>query len=206
MCNTRHNNVFPLPRSWTSLYASYFLPSTWKLWNSLLPEIKDYPSLSILKSRLTSRVDHDNVPKYYYYGPRLTQILHAHLRMRSSSLNEHLYIKNIINNPNCLCGEIESTYIIIYLNVRNILVNEIVFFESYFSYWTFDLRKIYYYLVVLTLISIQILLFLRQCINIFRKVNDFHKTQIHYVILYPECNLQFPFFSPSFNFQLFKQC
>jgi hypothetical protein len=30
--------------------------------------------------------------------------------MRSSSINEHLYIKNIIDNPNCLCGEIESTY------------------------------------------------------------------------------------------------
>jgi hypothetical protein len=46
-------------------------------------------------SILTSRVDHDMVPKYYYYGPRLTQILHARLRMRSSFLNEHLYIKNI---------------------------------------------------------------------------------------------------------------
>ena len=89
-------------------------------------------SLSILKSRLTSRVDHDNVPKYYHYGPRLTQILHARLRMRSSSLNEHLYIKNIIDNPNCLCGEIESTYHYLF-NVRNILVSEIVFFESYFS-------------------------------------------------------------------------
>jgi hypothetical protein len=58
------NNAFPLPRTRTSLYASYFLPSTLKIWNSLLPEIKDCPSLSILKSR----VDHDNVPKYYYYG------------------------------------------------------------------------------------------------------------------------------------------
>jgi hypothetical protein len=57
-----------------------------------------------------SRVDHDNVPKYYYYGPRLTQILHARLRMRSSSLNWHLYIKNIIDSPNCFCGEIESTH------------------------------------------------------------------------------------------------
>ena len=90
-----------------------------------------------------------------------------------------------------------NLHIIIYLNVRNILVNEIVFFESYCSYWTFDLRKIYYYLAVQTLISIQILLFLRQCINIFHKVNDFykiHKTQIHHVIFYLECNLQFPFF------------
>ena len=30
--------------------------------------------------------------------------------MRSSSLSEHLYAKNIIDNPNCLCGEMESTY------------------------------------------------------------------------------------------------
>jgi hypothetical protein len=66
------------------------------LWFSLLSfnfdNPKDCPSLNILKSRLTSRVDHDNVPKYYYYGPRLTQILHAFLCVRSSSLNEHLYI------------------------------------------------------------------------------------------------------------------
>jgi hypothetical protein len=88
-----------------------------------------------------------------------------------------------------------NLHIIIYLNVQNILVKEILFFESYFSYWTFNLRKNYYYLAVLTLISIQLLLFLRQCTNIFRKVNDFHKTQTHHVIFYPECNLQFPFFS-----------
>jgi hypothetical protein len=194
--NTRHNNAFPFPRTRTSLCASYFLQSTLKLWNYLPPEIKDWPSLSILKYILTSRVDHDKLPKYYYYGPRLTQILHARLRMRSSSLNEHLYIKNIIDSPNCFCGEIEPQHHYVF-NVRNILVNEIVFFESYSSYWIFDLRKIYYYLAVQTLISIQILLFLRQRINIFRKVNDFnkiHKTRIHHVIFYLECNLQFPVF------------
>jgi hypothetical protein len=41
-------------------------------------------------------------------------------------------------------------HIIIYSNVQNILVNEIFFFESYFSYWTFELRKIDYYLAALT--------------------------------------------------------
>jgi hypothetical protein len=41
--NTRHNNAFPLPKTRTSLYASYFLPSTLKLWNFLPPEIKDFP-------------------------------------------------------------------------------------------------------------------------------------------------------------------
>jgi hypothetical protein len=131
--NTRHFNAFPFPRTRTSLCASYFLLSTLKLWNYLPPEIKDWPSLSTLKYILTSRVDHDKIPKYYYYGPRLTQILHARLRMRSSSLNEHLYIKNIIDSPNCFCGEIEPTHHYLF-NVRNILVNEIVFFESYSSY------------------------------------------------------------------------
>ena len=151
-------------------------------------------SLSILKSRLTSRVDHDNVPKYYHYDPRLTQILHARLRMRSSSLKEHLYIKNIIDSPNCFCGEIESTHHYLfkcpkYTRQRNSL------FRKLFQLLNIRPSENYYYLAVQTLISIQILLFLRQCINIFRKGNDFHKTQIHHVILYPECNLQFPFFS-----------
>ena len=36
--NTRYNNAFPLPRT---RYASYFLPSTLTLWNSLPQEIKD---------------------------------------------------------------------------------------------------------------------------------------------------------------------
>jgi hypothetical protein len=44
--NTRHSNAFLLPRTQTSLYASYFLPSTLKLWNSLPPEIKDCPCRS----------------------------------------------------------------------------------------------------------------------------------------------------------------
>jgi hypothetical protein len=44
---TRHSNAFPLPRTRTSLYASYCLPSTLKLWNSLPPEIKDCPPLSL---------------------------------------------------------------------------------------------------------------------------------------------------------------
>jgi hypothetical protein len=49
--NTRHINAFPLPRTRTSLYARYVLPSTLRLWNSLLPETKDSPSLSILKAK-----------------------------------------------------------------------------------------------------------------------------------------------------------
>ena len=89
--------------------------------------------LSFLKSRFTSRVHHDSLPKYYYYGPGLTQISLARLRMRSSSLNEHLYEK-IVLIILIVCMERLNLHIIIYLNVHDILVNEIFFFESYVSY------------------------------------------------------------------------
>ena len=46
---------------------------------------------------------------YYYVGNRIGQILHCRLRMNCSSLNSHLFFKNLINSPNCSCGEIETT-------------------------------------------------------------------------------------------------
>jgi hypothetical protein len=29
--------------------------------------------------------------------------------MNSSSLNEHLFIRNLVDSPNCACGQVEST-------------------------------------------------------------------------------------------------
>ena len=44
------------------------------------------------------------VPSYFYVGSRLDQILHARLRMKCSSLKEHLFLKNIEPSPLCVCG------------------------------------------------------------------------------------------------------
>ena len=41
---------------------------------------------------------------------RFGQILHAKLRMKCSALNTHLYRKNIVLNPSCICGGFESPY------------------------------------------------------------------------------------------------
>jgi hypothetical protein len=111
------------------------------------------------------------------------------LVQKFQGLNEDLYAKNIIDNPNCLCGEIESTYHYLfkcskYTRQRNIL------FRKLFQLLNIRHSENVLLFGSLTLISIQILLFLRQCIN---KLNDFRKTQTHHVILYPERNLQFPF-------------
>ena len=36
--------------------------------------------------------------------------MHTRLRTHCSSLNQHLHSKNIIENPHCICGDIEDTY------------------------------------------------------------------------------------------------
>ena len=125
--------------------------------------------------------------------------------MRSSSLNEHMYIKNINDNPNCLCGEIESTYHYLfkcpkYTRQRNSLFQKLFQLlnirpsEILLLFGSPDLdidSNIIVFTTVHTYIS---------------QSKRFHKTQIHHVILYLECNLQFPHFLPSFNFLLSKQC
>ncbi len=47
-------------------------------------------------------------PVYYYDGNRLGQILHTRLRIECSSLNDHLFHKNIVISPLCNCGQVET--------------------------------------------------------------------------------------------------
>ena len=41
---------------------------------------------------------------------RLGQILHARLRLECSSLNHHLYKKNLVDSSLCACGAPETTF------------------------------------------------------------------------------------------------
>jgi hypothetical protein len=41
---------------------------------------------------------------------RIGQILHARLRMNGSSLNEHLFLRNLVDSPNSLVGGTTSHY------------------------------------------------------------------------------------------------
>ena len=94
----------------TQLYANSFLPSTVQHWNNLSHDVKNAPTLHIFKSKLNYNVI--KVPKYFYYSTdRKSHIMHSRLRTHCSALNEHLYSKNIIDNPHCLCGQIEDTYL-----------------------------------------------------------------------------------------------
>ena len=78
------------------------------MWNSLLEDTKQSPSIFSFKFRLNR--DTNKLSKYYNTGTRMGQILHTHIRLECSSLNAHLYRKNIVPELTCQCGGFESSY------------------------------------------------------------------------------------------------
>ena len=90
----------------TRTYADSFLPSTIQAWNNLPDSIRSADTLATFKHLLTQ--DTPKVPKYYFYGDRFYQVLHTRLRTECSSLNQHLHKRNLVGNPYCICGEVES--------------------------------------------------------------------------------------------------
>ena len=90
----------------TRTYADSFLPSTVKAWNNLPTSIKSANTLTAFKQQLTNATP--AIPEYYNSGVRLDQILHTRLRTECSSLNQHLFKRNVVESPNCVCGETES--------------------------------------------------------------------------------------------------
>ena len=84
--NTRHTSGIPPVRTRTSLYASYFIPSSVKLWNQQPENIKSSRSVQIIKSNLQPQYNTKLI--YHYIGTRLGHILHARLCMQCSSLSQ----------------------------------------------------------------------------------------------------------------------
>ena len=97
--NTQYSN--------TQLYYNSFLPSVVRDWNELSHSTRNAPSISAFKRILNFTLI--GVPLFYLDGERIGQIYHSRLRMDCSSLNHHLFSKNIIDSPLCICGIPETT-------------------------------------------------------------------------------------------------
>ena len=123
--NARNLNTL---QAHSQLYFESFLPSVTRDWNGLSEAIRNSPSLSSFKHHLD--VNLTKPSKFFFDGKRLGQIYHARLRMRCSSLNAHLFSKNIIDSPLCACGSFEDTHHFLlscarYAVLRQELVNKI---------------------------------------------------------------------------------
>ena len=95
-------------RTHTSLHMNSFIPSTISLWNSLPVEAKTIDTVSGFKTYLKS--DNPKQNNLFYYGKRRSQVIHTRLRNECSSLNHHLFVKNIVPSSLCVCGSQETTY------------------------------------------------------------------------------------------------
>ena len=112
----------------SQLYSNSFLPSAIRDWNELPEEIRSAPSLSAFKHELNRNIRMP--PKFYFIGKRLGQIYCARLRTNCSSLNLHLFSKNLTDSPLCACGSVEDTYHYFLLcyrfsNLRRDLLNSV---------------------------------------------------------------------------------
>ena len=104
--NTRRRFDLPHFRARTDLFDKSFFPSATRLWNLLPLNIRNAPTLSQFKSKLSSSphrlVKHSSLVNV---GNRYLSILHARLRMGRSQLNEHLHKIGIKDSPMCSCGQ-----------------------------------------------------------------------------------------------------
>ena len=98
----RNASDYKYIRSNTQLYYNSFLPSVVRDWNELPHTTRNAPSISSFKRSLNSTPI--GVPLFYLDGKRIGQIYHSRLKMECSSLNHHLFSKNIIDSPLCICG------------------------------------------------------------------------------------------------------
>lgn len=107
----RNVNNFTVPMSRTVSHSNSFLPSALRDWNEIDPIIRNSSTITLFKSRINASGPNIATPPKYFDNvqtSRLGQIYHARLRLECSSLNQHLFTKNLINSPLCSCGSIET--------------------------------------------------------------------------------------------------
>ena len=112
----------------TKQYFNSFLPSAIREWNDLPLVIRDSTTVTAFKYNLNSNLAQP--PSLFHIGNRIEQIYHSRLRTNCSSLNSHLFSKNLIDSPLCICGAIEDTrhYVCVctrYLDLRQELINAV---------------------------------------------------------------------------------
>ena len=126
--NLRNANNFRNTLSRTQLYYRSFLPSSIRAWNDSSLEVRQLNSIQSFKYQLNKNLK--KPPKYYYIGNRLYQIQHTLLSTDCSSLNHHLFSKNIVDSPHCACGAVETTKHYFfecqrYKEIKTIMLNEL---------------------------------------------------------------------------------
>ena len=96
----------------TERFQSSFYPNCLQEWNSLASEIRESPTVSLFKNRISSLIRPAQKPLYGIYDPKGVAILTQLLRVGLSKPNSHKFSHNFRDtvNPMCLVNDgIEDT-------------------------------------------------------------------------------------------------
>lgn len=104
--NLRNQNDLTQPVFRTETHRKSYFPTMASTWNTTDPAIKSIQSKTTLKTTLKNNCKPN---PYFYLGNRRLNITLARIRMNCSQLNSHLFAMHIIPDPNCQCGQLEST-------------------------------------------------------------------------------------------------
>mgnify|MGYP002634107685 CR=1 FL=1 len=129
--NTRNRSHYRVPRCRLDIFSKSFFPSSIRTWNLLPLDIRSIQSSPNFKNTIRRNDISFLVPKYYFIGNRMENILHTKLRHRCSPLKADLYRVNLVNDPSCECGcplEDSIHFFLecpLYINFRNQLFKNI---------------------------------------------------------------------------------
>ena len=106
--NLWRSHNYTQPKCRLSKYQKSFFPNSIFLWNSLDEAKKQLAEYDLFKAALEPNLQQNEL---YFIGERHLNIIMAKIRMNCSELKSHLYRINVIESPNCTCGEaVEDPY------------------------------------------------------------------------------------------------
>jgi hypothetical protein len=98
----RNRDNLDIPRPRIQAHRRSFLPATSREWNELDQRIKDAPSTTAFKNRISKG---PFLPDpLYYFGKRRSAVHHTRLRMGCSALRKHLHRINLVTSATCACN------------------------------------------------------------------------------------------------------
>ena len=105
--NLRRSNELRLPNNRLQSSNNSFFPATAKVWNNLPPPVKNLPTVSSFKNKISI-----HLPKnpYHTLCSGKQGIWLCRLRLGLSALNYHRFTYNLTSNPFCPhCGNLNET-------------------------------------------------------------------------------------------------
>ncbi len=135
--NLRNNQNIVIPNVRLETFRRSFFPLAINLWNKLTLNIRQITTLDDFKISLKKGKKEPNV--LYYYGKRWPSVHHSRIRIGCSKLNYDLCYKlHVINEPYCICGEIDHYF----LECPNFVDLRIDLFNAISAYSYVDLEVI----------------------------------------------------------------